>query len=868
MKQFILLFLLLLSISGIQANLSDKKISIVIGTAKLTQNEVTGANPNTIMLFHVTNGTKGLITSSQILEDGRFTLSFFVEKEGFYVLGNSYSSSANDHLFYFKPGDILNIAINETSYKLTGENTPENRELEQWQAFLAPVKQYTNHLKNTTIRNNPADFFTLLNNKVSALKDYKQSYTKNKVFNEAFHSLQSLDMYHHALLYVLTPPAITYPSEQLPDFYQQIKLSNVTKKYDFLSCPYGMDLLTQLHDFQTYMGNPIPENIDEYYQYNIENIKNKDLLGEWIFLYSVTNKELKSYESLSDIKKKYGHLLNVSQQERLKQVLMLRTRNVNGQSFLDFTLKDSNGKSVSFSDFSGKIIYIDIWATWCIPCLKEIPSLKELEKKYEGKDIVFLSISIDSNKDIEKWKKFIVEKELGGVQLFAGDQTNDLSIAYQIMGIPRFMLFGKDGTILATNAPQPSNPKTTEILDKLLSDPALAKENIYRNVVEALDKTLAQKDTSFLNPHLSETFAISTFSGFYADARTFLDLIVKHEEASQHVEYVSDTIDTEGRTMLKVLFHERGQKISSLIGLNQENKIEFVDYFDLPFGQSRFAESTLVTTIPFEWSSDAKMKIYLKINDNPRPLPFMFDSGATGININKATADTLGLVINDTGVMHMATGIVETDLSEGNTIQVGDVILNNQTIAVVNHQSSSDVIGIIGLSIIRKYITKIDFRNRQITLYTFGNYMFEPEGSTVAMTMPENLIYIPATINMAGDKEVPGNFTLDTGAASHFVAFAPFVKKHQLLAGTGNQTQIKTFGVSSPMQLRRAHELKINDTIFEKNITTMLQESQQGDTAPIIGDGSIGISFLKKYDITIDMLRRKVHFNGKLKVEK
>ena len=465
MKQFaILFFLLLISTSGIQAKLAeDKKVSFIIGTAELPP------NTNTIMLFGITNGMKEQITSTQVLEDGRFTLSFFIEKEGFYILGNQNWFSISDLLFYFKPGDVLSVAISNDSYKLIGNNTPENKELEQWQAFLSPIKEYTHQSTDANKRNTYTDFFALLNDKTPALKKYKQSYTKNKTFNQAFQNLQALDMYHHALLYVVTPTVITYPPEQLPDFYQQIKLSDVTAKYDLLSHPYGIDLVTQLHNFQAYMGNPIPENIDECYQYNIDNIKNKELLGEWIFLYSITNQKLKSYESLLDIRKRYGHLLNASQQERLKQVLMLRTTNVSGQPFLDFTFKDANGKPVSFSDFSGKIIYIDIWATWCIPCLKEIPPLKELEKKYEGKDIVFLSISIDSDKDIEKWKKFIVEKELGGVQVFAGDQNEDFSTAYQVQGIPRFMLFGKDEKILTPNAPRPSDPKLTEILDRLLN---------------------------------------------------------------------------------------------------------------------------------------------------------------------------------------------------------------------------------------------------------------------------------------------------------------------------------------------------------------------------------------------------------------
>ena len=59
----------------------------------------------------------------------------------------------------------------------------------------------------------------------------------------------------------------------------------------------------------------------------------------------------------------------------------------------DFTYPDVTGKQVSLSDFRGKVVLIDVWATWCGPCNAEIPKLKELEKKLEGRNICFVSIS-------------------------------------------------------------------------------------------------------------------------------------------------------------------------------------------------------------------------------------------------------------------------------------------------------------------------------------------------------------------------------------------------------------------------------------------------------------------------------------------
>lgn len=124
------------------------------------------------------------------------------------------------------------------------------------------------------------------------------------------------------------------------------------------------------------------------------------------------------------------------------------------------------GGSNSLTDYKGKFVYIDVWATWCGPCVKQIPYLQTLEEKYHGKNIEFVSISIDQPNVKDKWKKMIEDKNMGGVQLFAnGDQ--DFARAYQISGIPRFILIDPEGNIVEANAPRPSDPSLTQIFQEL-----------------------------------------------------------------------------------------------------------------------------------------------------------------------------------------------------------------------------------------------------------------------------------------------------------------------------------------------------------------------------------------------------------------
>ena len=133
-----------------------------------------------------------------------------------------------------------------------------------------------------------------------------------------------------------------------------------------------------------------------------------------------------------------------------------------------------NGQTTSLKDLKGKYVYIDIWATWCGPCIAEIPALKKLESDYHDKNISFVSISIDDAKrhggsmEIahEKWKKMVGEEELGGIQLFApnGWET-DFIKDYKIYGIPRFILLDPEGNIVSASAPRPSSKWLIELFD-------------------------------------------------------------------------------------------------------------------------------------------------------------------------------------------------------------------------------------------------------------------------------------------------------------------------------------------------------------------------------------------------------------------
>jgi thiol-disulfide isomerase/thioredoxin len=129
-----------------------------------------------------------------------------------------------------------------------------------------------------------------------------------------------------------------------------------------------------------------------------------------------------------------------------------------GKQAPDFDGKTPDGKTISLSSLKGKLVYIDVWATWCGPCREEFPESKKLVREFEGNnDVVFLYVSLDEN--VDAWKKMLKDGTVpGGTHI--NQQSNSpgsLWSKYMLWGIPRYIMVSKDGTMLKAHAPRPSS---------------------------------------------------------------------------------------------------------------------------------------------------------------------------------------------------------------------------------------------------------------------------------------------------------------------------------------------------------------------------------------------------------------------------
>ncbi len=426
-----------------------------------------------IHLCKAENGKTEKVAVTTISGGGRFGFVYPVDEPGLYVLNVVWDKALRpvkkDHdlkRVFLENGVDLDVRISDGTYELLSSNSLQNDCLAQWNAQVDTVFTYSHGFSYNVL--NYTSFFPILPEFVKAAEQFKLSVnTGDASFDELMTLLVETDMNYSALQFINTPRTAHPERKDYPDYYDYILNERAPVSERLLELPYGASYL-RTYSMYAVMSSPDKPSRENWNKYILETIPN-DLLKGYLAL-----DQKKSFRSYDDSYLAFRsmiepYLLNDYLKEELKAFELTIRKFENGADAFDFKGTDIKGKEYNLSDYKGNLVYVDVWATWCGPCKAQIPALKELEKKFHGQPITFLSISVDKPKDRQKWIDFVKENDLKGVQLMADKAfDSDVAKAYGINAIPRFMLFDKSGKIITIDAPRPMDDKINDFLKQYL----------------------------------------------------------------------------------------------------------------------------------------------------------------------------------------------------------------------------------------------------------------------------------------------------------------------------------------------------------------------------------------------------------------
>ena len=313
------------------------------------------------------------------------------------------------------------------------------------QSMQAIAQQYAEILKNL-----PADF--------AAKEEKANRYQQLAIVSEY--------LLNHRKYTEEEAPAI----KELQDLCTAVDLDNAT---DFNDYPEYQTLVQNIfkwriysHKVQYEFDDPWGKILADFKALKSENIKQAlaPLIIEGV---SPTSATATNEEIIALVKQlvKDNDLLNT-----LSKHIDLVNKLKAGQPFPALpALTDLNDKEVKYEQLplKGKLLFIDIWATYCPDCRKELPALEALQEDYKTEPITFVSISVDRDK--EAWKAMVKEKKLRGIHLYASPEIKELfKELYDLRSIPRYMLIDEKGNIINANLPMPSDKNLKELITATL----------------------------------------------------------------------------------------------------------------------------------------------------------------------------------------------------------------------------------------------------------------------------------------------------------------------------------------------------------------------------------------------------------------
>lgn len=389
----------------------------------------------------------------------------------------------NAYLMWAKPGD--SFEVDGANKKVKGGNDQINKYLEAWkQKYVwdgGNVLMQNNFMQTAALRDYPkvdpdvyfeADFIPNFKKSVQTQLDElaKQNF-KDEEFVQFFEDFIQMT-YHYTLIRI--PGVVVFlGKEEAPKaVLEEIASFELTNQQKFVNKHFKDEIIKGYVKAYEDMGKTNPTVKDYIYQKGMI-IKDAEL-REYYVLNELNNLVRKKETMYVDELFESAEPLLLSAQgkaEYEKLYQKVASNPYDRKKAVPMEVYDGDDKLVTLDDFKGKYVLIDMWATWCGPCKQMTPHFIELAEKYKGKNIAFLSLSVDTKSAEKTWRKYVDEHFAGTNCITVRTKTgfdNSFVKHYGVNAIPRFMLIDPQGVVYSAKFWFPSDPRVVTLLDELL----------------------------------------------------------------------------------------------------------------------------------------------------------------------------------------------------------------------------------------------------------------------------------------------------------------------------------------------------------------------------------------------------------------
>jgi thiol-disulfide isomerase/thioredoxin len=278
--------------------------------------------------------------------------------------------------------------------------------------------------------------------------------TGNTNFDKFFPEIVDYDFAYYAISYLYMPRTAHPSKEEMSDYYTQFNADRFLTT-ELLKFPYG----------DRFMSNMVYRKLDlatkPTFDQQVAAIGPDVLKGQYVLQRLEGARSYSDFQEMNNTYRKYFTLPEQIERAKIVEAKLVETKT--GVPAFQFSYPNISGQKVSLADLKGKVVLIDMWATWCGPCRAEEPHWEKLNEEFKNKSVAFVGVSVDQDKP--KWEAYVKEKNLKGIQLHAGS-GNTLSDAYKVNSIPRYILIDKSGNLISADSPRPSDPKLKALLEE------------------------------------------------------------------------------------------------------------------------------------------------------------------------------------------------------------------------------------------------------------------------------------------------------------------------------------------------------------------------------------------------------------------